>query len=199
MVKLTKALAKKLLSVKGGVKGVVFKTDADFIKSFYGADGLVKAEKRLKELGYPLIFKDIINLKVYPVGLRALSLLVIKEVFNLTDKDIQLMGDGAPKTSFIIRLMLRFLISLEKALSKAPGLWREHYTIGELIVKEINKTGRFVIIHLKDFNVHPIIEIYLTGYFRRFVQLSLPKEKVKIKRRKRVSKGVSFIEYRIYW
>ena len=46
-------------------------------------------EKELAKLGHPLSYQKISNMDFYPVGLRALSLLVIKGIFDFDNEKIR--------------------------------------------------------------------------------------------------------------
>ncbi len=196
---LTKKLAKQLLSINGFVKGVVFDTDAEWIKLNYGSDGLRRVEEKLRKIGYPIKYEKIIAIKDYPVGFRAISLLAIKDVFKLSDNDIINIGEAAVKTSLLLRLVLKYFISTSKALSKAPELWSKHYSIGKLVVKEVSEKNKRVIVDLIGVKIHPIICTYLMGYFRGYVQLTRAKDKVKVKLVKCIHNGDKLNRYVFTW
>ena len=197
--KITKPEADKVVGFDSEASGVVFQTDAEYVLATYGEPALRKVEKRMKELGHDFSYMRISAGDHYPTGLRVLSLMVIKEVLNLTDEDIKIMGDNAPKISMIIRLMLKFFVSLEKALSKAPKAWEKHYSTGKLIIHEINREKKQIIVRLLDFKTHPLFLKYLEGYFQRFVQFTLPNEKVQSKLVKSMNKKDKYNEFKLYW
>ena len=123
---LTKELAKELMEIKGEARGVVFKTDADSILKQKGREGLRRVEKRLKEVDYPIEYGKIKEMDFYPIGLRAVSLLAIKEVFNFSKEDIKKIGTEAPKISFIIKLFTQYFFSLNQLAQKAADIWQRH-------------------------------------------------------------------------
>jgi hypothetical protein len=66
--------------------------------------------------------------------------LVIKKIFNYDDKKIEEIGFLATKRSLIVKLFVRYFLSVQRVFSKeAPLLWKQHYTIGELIPVELNE------------------------------------------------------------
>ena len=94
---LTKETAAKLMQSRGEVKGVVFKTDEKYILKERGEEGLKLLEQELKKLGYPIKYKEIKAMSLHPIGLRAISLLMIKKVFKFDDKEIEKIGVLPPK------------------------------------------------------------------------------------------------------
>jgi histidyl-tRNA synthetase len=68
----------KLMKIEGEIKGVAFQADAKYILEKEGEEGLKKLEKRVKEFGYPIDYRTVRALNFYPIGLRVISLLLIK-------------------------------------------------------------------------------------------------------------------------
>jgi predicted hydrocarbon binding protein len=189
---------KKIMKIKGETRGVVLKTDEEFILREKGEEGLKKIEKELKRFGYPIKYKEITNMAYYPVGLRILSLLAIKKVFNFSEKEIRKMGADAPKISLIIKFFMQYFLSLQKTLKEISKIWRKHYTVGELIVVESNEEKKFIILRLKDFNLHPIICFYLAGYFSTVLKM-IVKKPVFCQETKCFFRGDKYHEYLFKW
>lgn len=171
----------KLMNITGKVRGAVFETDAEFIKNRFGEEGLARVTDALRELGHPIIYESINSMEWLPLGLRALSLLVIKDVFNWSDDEIKEMGDAAPKYSFIVKLLMKFFVSPRVAFSHAPEYWVKHYDVGRLEPVELEEATGNAVIHLHDFNVHPLYCKYLEGYFQRLFKFMYPNSHIEIK------------------
>jgi hypothetical protein len=157
----------RLLKVKGEVRGVVFQTDAQYVLEKEGEKGLRELEKRVKDLGYDIDYRGAKATSWYPIGLRAISLLLIKDTFNWEDSRIREMGKMAPKFSFVVKFMFKLFASLEKLVREIPRFWKEHYTAGEMEVIKFDKKNKELIFSLKDFNLHPLFCLYLEGYIER--------------------------------
>jgi hypothetical protein len=197
---LTKETVKKLMEIKGEVKGVTFKTDAEHILKEKGEEGLKRLEAELENLGCPIKYQEIKTMFSYPVGLRVISLLAIKKVFGYDDKKIEEMGLLATKRSLIVKLFVRYFLSLQRVFSKeAPLLWKQHYSIGELIPVELNEEKKYAILRLKDFNVHPVLCRYLGGYFCGIVQLIVKSSQIDFEERKCTFRGDEYHEYLLKW
>ena len=173
--------AEKLMNIDGRVRGAVFETDAEFVTNRLGKDALKKISFALEELGYPLVYEDINSMEWLPLGLRAVSLLVIKDVFKWSDEDIKDMGDAAPKYSFIVKLLMKFFVSPRVAFNHAPEYWDKHYDIGRLEPVELDEATGNATIHLYDFNVHPLYCKYLEGYFQRLFKFMYPNRHITIR------------------
>lgn len=188
----------KLLKLKGRIKGVFLQTDSKYVLENEGKEGLLRLEKRAKELGYNLDYRNAKALEWYPVGLRPISLLLIKDVFGYNNERIREIGKMAVKFSFIIKLFVRFFSSIEKLIKKAPEYYKMQYSVGKLEVAEFDNKNKKAIFHLKNFKIHPLVCLYLEGYFQGVAELAL-KDKVTCKETKCVFKGDNFNEYLIQW
>jgi len=196
MLKTDKKQLDKLLELQGEVKGVVFQTDGKYILQKEGEEGLKKLEKRVKELGYPIDYrKKGEALDLSPIGLRVISLLIIQDTFNWQDSEIRNMGYAAPGFSFVVKLFMHFFISLKKSANEYPSYWTLHYTIGNLEVISLDEKSKDVTIHLNDFKVHPIMCLYLEGYFERIYEFAVRKGKGNCTETKCMFEGDPYHEY----
>jgi len=197
---LTKEIAKKLMEIKGEARGVVFKTDIEYILGEKGEEGIKKLEDELEKLGYPVKFKEIKTMEFYPVGLRAISLLAIKKVFNFDDEKIKEMGFYGTKISLIIKFFIKYVFSFQRVFFKeSPKIWREHWTIGEMAPVELNEEKKYAILRLKDFNLHPIYCRFLEGYISGLIQLMVKSPKIICEETKCTFRGDEYHEYLIKW
>jgi len=197
---LTKETAQKLMGIQGEVRGVTFKTDIEYILKEKGEEGLKKVEQALERLGCPIRYKEINTMTFYPVGLRALSLLVIKQIFDFTNEEIKKMGFFATKVSLMIKLFTRYFLSLQRVFFKeAPRIWKKHWTLGELVPVELNEEKKYAIMKLENFNLHPIYCHYLGGYFCGVLQLIIKSTQITSEETKCPFLGDQYHEYLIRW
>jgi hypothetical protein len=196
---ITKEKIKKLMEIPGKAKGVVLKTDAEYIRQKKGKEGLTKVKEELKKIGCPINYEDIKATSWYPIGLRAISLLVIKKVFNWGNKEIENMGNEAPKYSFIVKSLLRYFLNFPRTYKEAPKYWEKHYMVGKLEAPDFDLKKKYYIIRLKDFKIHPILCVYLSGYFVRMGQLVLKGNNFKVEETKCMFLGDPYHEFLITW
>lgn len=184
----------KLLEVKGGVKGVVFQTDGKYVLEKEGEEGLKKLEKKVKELGLPIDYRKGRALDLHPIGLRIISLFLIKDTFDWPDEEIRNMGHTAPATSFMVKLLMKFFVSFNKFMNEVPKYWGKHYTIGELETVKLDDETKEAVIRLKDIKIHPLFCLYLEGYYERMYQFIVGKEG-RCREIKCMFKGAPYHEY----
>jgi len=201
MENITKEEIKKLLEIPGSVRGQVFLTDIGYIKIKKREEGVKLFQNKIKEWNCPIDFPKVKALDWYPAGLRAISLLAAKEVFNWGDKEISNMGYSAPTYSFIVQLLLKYFASLERSFKETPKYWQKHWNVGKLEPYKINKEKKYVIIRLHDFKIHPIICTYLfkNGYFIRIAQYTAKGKNFSSKETKCMFRGDSYHECLISW
>lgn len=200
MEEITKEEIKKLMEIEGEARGVVFQTDIEYILREKGEEGLKKLEDELKRLGHPIKFKEIKGMDFYPVGLRVLSLLAIKKVFNFDDEKIKEMGFYATKKSLIIKLFIRYFISMKRVFEKeSPKIWRKHWTVGKLVPVELDEEKKHLILRLKDFSLHPVYCLYLGGYFCGVADMLVKSPQITFEETKCTFRGDEYHEYLVKW
>lgn len=197
---LNKEIIDKLMEIKGEARGVVLKTDEEYILKEKGKKGLEELEKRLEELGHPIKYDQIKTMDFYPVGLRILSLLAIKEVFNFSDEEIRKMGTFATKMSLIIRLFTKYFLSIRRVVMKeSPKMWSKHWTIGKLVPVKLDEKQKYAVIRVEEFDLHPLYCIYLEGYFAGIVQMLAKASKIDSRETKCSFKGDPYHEFTVKW
>ena len=189
----------KLLKAEGMVRGAVFQTDASYVKRHWGEEGLEKLEKKIKELGYSIDYRHSQAMHWYPEGLRAISLLVIKELFGLEMDQIKEMGKEAPKVSFIMKLLARFFMDGERTIRESPKYWAEHHTAGKLTITKLDMKTHKAIARLEEFSLHPVFCKYLEGYFTTVVAFAMRSPSISCSEAKCTFKGDSYHEYHLTW
>jgi hypothetical protein len=195
---ITKELAKKLIDVKGEVKGLLLKNDGNYVLKKGGDKGLKKLEQELKRLGYPIKYKKIKNLGLYPVGLRAISLLAIKKTFGLDDGKIREVVSFHPKSPVGVRLFVKFY-SVPKIVEKVQEFWGRLYTVGKLTFIEFDEKEKHGILELRNFDIHPIICRAMEGHAASLAKMVLRASKVTCREIKCTFKGHDSHQFEIRW
>ena len=196
---ITKEGIEKITQIKGNARGAVFQTHATFIRRKKGEEGLKAVEKKMAELGYPINFKKIKAVGWYPEALSCLIILVARDLFNWTEKDIFEMGYSAPRYSFIARTLMTYFLSLKRFLVEVPRYWKKHLDFGELEVVEFNEEKKYIILREKGYEFHPLICVYHAGYYQGITEYVVKSEKISIEETKCVFKGDPYHEYVIRW
>jgi len=196
---LTKEKAKKIMEIKGNIRGEGILTDIEYVREQKGEEGIKKVEIKMAELGYPLKLKEIQSLDWYPQGLDILKILVIKEVFNWTNKDIFDMAVFAPQVSFLVRMLIKYFLSAKKSFEQSPNYWKQHFDFGELEAHEFNEKEKYLVFRIKNYKTHPIMCVILAGYFLQMSKYVLSSKEVTIKETKCMFKGNPYHEYAVKW
>lgn len=197
---LNKELAGQLMAMPGEARGVVFKTDGDYILKEMGEAGLKKLEEKLVALDCPIDYKRIRALSFYPIGLRILSLLAIKEVFSFDDLKIKKLGAFASKTSLMIKLFINYFLSVNEVFFKeAPKIWRKHYSVGDFTPVKLDEEKKYGIIQIKNYQFHPVFCSYLGNYLCGFFQMLVKSSAITFEETKCPFRGDEYHEYTIKW
>lgn len=197
MGEIKKEELENLLKLQGEVRGAVFQTDAKNVLEKEGEEGLKKLEERVRSLGYDINYRTGKATDWHPVGLRIISLLLIRDTLGWSDEDIREMGKTAPKFSFIVKFVFKLFSPLKKLVKEIPRFWKEHYTVGEMEVARFDEEKKELVFHLKDFKIHPIFCTYLEGYVERV--LLFVEQKVVTKETRCPFEGGSVHEYTSKW
>ena len=188
-----------LLKINGEIRGAAFQTDAVYIRKTQGPEGLQKIEESLKDFGFAVKYDRIRAMEWLPLKARVACLLTMRNLFNWSDDGFVAMGDAGPKASFIIRLLTKFLASPQTVFNSAPKYWVKYYTIGRLESIIMDEEKRIAILHLKDFQAHPLYCRYLEGFFRRLVQYNFPDAVVSAQETACVFRGDQYHKFKFNW
>ena len=188
----------ELMSIKGETRGISLKDYADYILSEKGEEGLEKLEKAMADLGHPIKYMELDGMKFYPIGLEALTLLVIKGVFNLSDEEIKEMGRCHAKVSILIRLFMKHFFSVKGTAKVVPKMWRSFYSFGDAKTTEVDEEKGYAVLRVEEFKLIPLHCLYFSGYISSILQLIVGKE-VKCKERKCVYRGDDYHEFLLEW
>lgn len=198
---LTKEEVKKLMEISCKSRGEhILGVEREALR-LGEAEGVKKLKEEFKKLGYPIKFSEIDPLGWYPVGLRALGLIILKKLFNLKDDDFVEIGVRAVGYSFIVKFFFKHFLSRKVAFRHIPDYWKKHYTCGRLEPAEFfEKKGQksYFSMRLHDFKIHPIYCKFFLGYFLQVARL-LGGGEATIKETKCMFKGGSYHEFLITW
>lgn len=198
-MELTKEKAEEYMEREGQIRGVALKNYADFILTKDGKESLRKVKKVTENVGYPIEYENLKEMSFYPVGYLPITVSAIKEALGYSEEKLYEMGGFEPKISIIIKLFLKFFVSLERVAQEAPKIWEKYYTVGNLKVTDLNEEKRYLILELRGFISHPLHCSYiLSGYFARVVQMVLGEE-VKGKEVQCPHQGDESHKYRLEW
>ena len=189
----------ELMNLKGEVRGMGMRTHAEFIFKEEGEEGLKRLEDIMTKLGYPIKYKKLKATTFYPLGLEAVTLVVIQRLFNYKDEKFQEIGVFHAKSSIVIRIFLKYFLSLESMAKNISKVWEKYFTVpGEFRVVEFDKKRRLAIFRIENFKFHPLHCQINIGILSTLVGL-LTKRKGTCKETKCVHRGDDYHEYLLEW
>jgi hypothetical protein len=191
--------AREIMKKKGNARGEVFKSYAAFFESKYGKSFLDKLQKKLEELDCPLRFDQVKALSWVPEAYSQLIMSVLQEEFNWKEEDFFILGQEAPKYSFIMKILMRHFSSPERVLKEASNSWYKYFDFADISVADYNEKEKYVYLRLKDYDMGPLMCIYLSGYILSIARLTIKSQEIKIEETKCLYKNDNYHEYKITW
>jgi len=189
----------EIMKLKGDCRGFGMKTYVNFVLKEEGKEGLEKLENTLNEVGLPMNFKKIKATNFYPMGVWVIFLLAIQRLFNYDNKKIQEMGIFQAKTSLLIKLFMKYFISIDTAVKGLPKIWKQHFTVGDFETIELNKEKRYIILQLKGFPFYTTLQCQsIIGVLLGSVPIILNK-KVICEETKCPLRGDEYHEFLLKW
>ena len=195
---INKGIAKEMMQIPGEVRGIALKSHQDFIIKERGRDGLIRLEKEMENLGFPVKYKEVKVMDFYPIGLEVIALLAIKQLFGFSDEKFEEIGIFQSKMSWIIKVFMRYFSSIDMVVKEAPNIWKRYYTVGSLKVVEYKKLEKRVVLRLENFKLHPLHCRHVKGYCENVVKMTV-KKSVSSKEIKCPFLGDDFHEFVLTW
>ncbi|MBD3208299.1 MAG: hypothetical protein GF370_02520 [Candidatus Nealsonbacteria bacterium] len=196
--KLSNQEIEKLMELPGTVRGAGMKSYGQFILEKEGEEALKKLEKEMASLGHPIEYRQLRTMDLYPFGLEALTLISIQKLFDYGPEEYREMGRFEMKVSLLIRLFMKYFISLERVIDEFPKICRKHFSVGDFKVKEFNKEEKNLTVRVEDFYFHPLHCNVLMGVFLEALRMIMKKD-VEGKEIKCIYKGDDAHEFIFHW
>lgn len=187
-----------LSSLPGEVKGMGMKTHADFILKEEGPEGLKKLEESMEEVGYPVKYEELKRMAFYPLAMEALTIEFMQKLFDYDEEKFQEIGRFHSKTSWIVKLFMKYFFSFDKMAKEAPKIWRKYFTTGKLTLVDYSEEKKYTILRVEDFRFHPLHCEIVKGTLSTVIQMMV-KGKVKCEEKKCVYRGDDYHEFYISW
>ncbi len=194
-----KEKARELMAKEGNIKGETVNFILQYIKQKEGEEGFSQVKEKLGELEVPIDIEKVKSFSLIKESFVALLIITCKELFNWTDEDVFNMGKEEPKNSLIVKLLMKYLVSMEKTFEKAPDFWRKFYDFGYLESVEFNENKKYFILRLHKYDIDPVMCKYLAGFFHTMVSFALREGAVSVEETKCIHKTDEYHEYVIGW
>lgn len=193
-------LVNNLLSFEGNIRGMDIKSDGLFVLENYGKEILEKVQQYAQANECSLEYLKINPWAFVPGGLKAISLLAIRDVLNFNEEKIVAIGSAAPQRSFIIRLSLKFFADISRFIfQESSRVWRKYWTVGNFVPLECNEKEKRVRVRIENFKLHPIYCHYLRGFLSALPHIALSGKNPKTIETKCVFRGDPYHEFVVGW
>ena len=184
--------------IEGEIRGGAIKTYGEFILQKKGKEGLKRLEDVLAGLGFSIKYKEVRVMDFLPISFLGVTLLSIKRLFGYNNQKFQEIGRFNVKTSALLKLLVKYLISLKRATKELPTMWRKQLKVGNLRATELNEKERYLILRIEDFRLHPLHCQVLTGYLLGSLQIIIGKGGT-CEETKCVFEGSNYHEFLLKW
>ncbi len=188
----------ELEQIKGETTGNSIKNTGEFVLKEEGKEGLRKLEETMEALGFPINYQKIKATDYYSSKLLAITFVVLKRLFQYGDDKFQSMGEFRAKVSIILKILMKYLVSLDKAAKEIPRMWRKFFTTGDAKVIELDKKQKKIILRIENYYFHPIQCRVMEGIFSTLVQMIIG-NKVICRELKCVHQGDTCHEFLLEW
>lgn len=168
---ISKRELEELEKIKGEVRGLSMKGHAKFVLKEEGRDALQKTEKEMQKLGYDFKYDNIKKLKFYPLSLYCIEALVIKRLFNYDNEKFTEIGEFNTRISLIVKLFMKYFISVERMAKETPKMWRKYFTVGNIELTEYDEKKRYMVLKVEDFHSIPLLCYVIKGFFPGVAQM----------------------------
>ncbi|MBD3208433.1 MAG: hypothetical protein GF370_03190 [Candidatus Nealsonbacteria bacterium] len=161
----------EIKAVKGKVRGLSMLGHAKFLLKEEGETSLEMVEGEMQKLGYDFHYDRIKKLKFYPLSLYCTELLVIQRIFDYDNEKFKTIGEFNSKNSIIVRLFMKYFVSLGSMAKQMPRFWQKYFTVGQMTVPDYNEKERFVVARLDSLKATPLFCEVARGFSSGMCQM----------------------------
>ncbi len=195
---ISKEELEELKKLKGEARGIALKDGLKFVLEKEGREGLRAVEEIVAKEDSSFSYNNIRIMGFYPIWMMALILVAIQRIFGYDDKKFQELGRFGAKSPLILRLYLRYFVSIKRAVNKIQDMHNKYFTFGSLEVVELNEKEKYIILRRKNFKIHPIHCQISKGYFSAIAEMIVGKE-VAFKETRCIYRGDNYHEFVLRW
>ncbi len=188
----------ELKKIEGETTGNSIKNTGEFILKEEGKEGLERLERAMADFGYPIKYKKIKTTDYYPSKILAITFVAIERIFNYDAEKFRKMGEFRAKLSIMLRVLMKYFISLDKTINEIPKMWRKFFTTGDAKIISFDKKEKRAILRIENYRFHQIQCRVMEGIFSTILQI-IVKSKVTCQEIKCVHKGDEYHEFLLKW
>jgi predicted hydrocarbon binding protein len=190
----------RLNALPGQERGIDYNNMYRVIKAIKGEEGIQEIRKALKEISFEIPDDKKYNDYTYiPEGLSWILYIAAVKVFNWSENDIKELGGKLVLSSPMLRILIKYFLSMEKTIRRAVTTWKKKSTTSTVKLVEFDKKKRKMTLKLTNYNRHSTVCYLLMNSFAKIVELASGSKKVEAKETKCAFRGDSYHEFQITW
>lgn len=190
----------RLSALLGQERGIDYNNMYRVIKAIKGEEGIQEIKKALNEINFEIPDDKKYNDYAYiPEGLSWILYVAAVKTFNWSEKDIEELGGKLVLSSPMLRILIKYFLSLEKTIKRAVESWRKKSTVSSLELVNFDKKNKKMTLRLTNYDMHSTVCSLLMGSYTKVVELASGSKNVKARESKCAFQGDSFHEFIITW
>jgi len=182
----------------GEIIGASLKEDIGFLIRKEGEKGVKRVEEELERIGHPLQLKKIKTFHWYPFYFTFFIHAINKDLFQWNDEDFRENGRLSAKLSVVLKIGIKYFISIERTLKHVNKAWRMYCTVGE-VTSDYHQDEHLIIITFTGFTGHPTFCRSLEGFAWQVFAYHLPTDNLVVKEIECPFSGGSAHRFELKW
>lgn len=158
----------RLISL-GNVSGSCTNAIFEYLELIGEKDRIPEILARTKEYGAEQVGTRVDPLKRYPIAQEMALIFASKDILGWNNEQVKELGRNIPRISFIAKLLLRYLLTVETSKREGGKYWRRHFDFGELEVLSTDIQSGNYIVEVTGFDIHPTYCTFLCGFIETMI------------------------------
>jgi len=189
-----------IMKKSGRTKGSELITYAKYIREKYGEKGLKAVEEKLEEFGYPFRFDSVKMLgEWYSEALNVSAIIIAKSLFDWKEKDFFEFGYTSPKYSFLVKILMKYFVTLKMFVDQGKEYWSKFMDVGEFEGAELDEEKKYCVLRLKGYDFHPCMCEYFNGFLLKISENVVKGKNIKIEETKCIYRSDPYHEFLVSW
>lgn len=153
----------------GNVSGSCTNAIFEYLEFVGEKDRIPEILAKTKEYGAEQIGTRVDPLKRYPIAQEMALIFAIKDILGWSSEQVKELGRNIPRISFIAKLLLRYLLTVETSKKEGGKYWKRHFDFGELEVLNTDIQSGNYIVEVTGFDIHPTYCTFLCGFIETMI------------------------------
>lgn len=153
----------------GNVSGSCTNAIFDYLKYVGAEDKIPLILDRTEKYGFRQHATTVDPLKRYPVAEEMSLIFAAKDVLGWDNEAVKELGRNIPRVSFMVKMFLRYFLTLDTTTREAKKYWDKHFDFGELEVMNTDIESGNYVVEVRGFDIHPVYCSFLCGFLETMI------------------------------